>query len=110
MTKPKRTIGWMGMARGHRAKPLEWLGEKIIFLVSLTAILMIFLIFLFIGREAVPIIFGQINSAPSQSTIPVAQMDKLSLHAVDQTVEGANRIQDMLTQSAMQQPQRGRIQ
>ena len=31
----------MGIRRGHRAKPLEWVAEKAIFLVSLTAILLI---------------------------------------------------------------------
>src|SRR5947208_3497630 len=68
----------MGIRRGHRAKPLEWLMEKLIFIVSLTAILMVFLIFIFIGREALPIIFGRMNTALSQKTIPAAEMDKLS--------------------------------
>jgi hypothetical protein len=44
--KTKRSIGWMGLKRGHRARPLEWLAEKSIFAVSLSAIVMIFLIFL----------------------------------------------------------------
>src|SRR6266481_633278 len=74
----KRSIGWMGLRRGHRAKPLEWLAEKIILLVSLSAILMVFLIFIFIGREALPVFLGRMNSALSQTTIPVAQMDKMS--------------------------------
>jgi phosphate transport system permease protein len=68
----------MGLRRGHHAKPLEWLAEKVILLVSLSAILMVFLIFVFIGREAIPVAFGQMNSALSQTTIPVAQMDKMS--------------------------------
>src|ERR1051326_1282496 len=75
---PKRTVGWMGIRRGHRAKPLEWLAEKIILLVSLTAILMVFLIFIFIGREALPVIFGRTNTALTQKTIPPSEMDKLS--------------------------------
>jgi phosphate transport system permease protein len=75
---PKRTVGWMGIRRGHRAKPLEWLAEKIILLVSLTAILMVFLIFIFIGREALPVIFGRTNTALAQKTIPPSEMDKLS--------------------------------
>ena len=74
----KRSVGWMGLKRGHRAKPLEWLGEKIIFLVSLSAILMIFLIFVFIGREALPILTGTMNSALIQQVIPVADLDKLT--------------------------------
>ena len=68
----------MGLRRGHRAKPLEWIAEKIILLVSLTAILMIFLIFIFIGREALPVALGRMNTALTQKVIPVADMDKLS--------------------------------
>jgi phosphate transport system permease protein len=68
----------MGLKRGHRAKPLEWLAERVIFFVSLSAILMIFLIFVFIGREALPVVFGRMNSALTQTVIPVDQMDKLS--------------------------------
>jgi phosphate transport system permease protein len=73
-----RTVGWMGLHRGHRAHPLEWLAEKGIFLVSLLAILMIFLIFIFIGREALPVIIGRANPGAAQSAIPVSQMDQLS--------------------------------
>lgn len=74
----KRSIGWMGLQRGHRAKPLEWIAEKAIFLVSLSAILMVFLIFIFIGREALPVALGRTNSALVQKVIPVEQMDTLS--------------------------------
>ncbi|MBI3415358.1 MAG: phosphate ABC transporter permease subunit PstC [Verrucomicrobia bacterium] len=73
----KRTIGWMGIQRGHRARPFEWLMEKFIFLVSLSAILMVFLIFIFVAREALPIFFGQMNSAPVQPALPVEEMNKL---------------------------------
>jgi len=68
----------MGLHRGHKAKPLEWLAEKLILLVSLSAMLIVFLIFVFIGREALPVLFGQMNTALVQKTIPVDQMDKLS--------------------------------
>jgi phosphate transport system permease protein len=74
----KRTHGWMGTLRGHRAHPMEWIAEKLIFAVSLSAILMIFLIFLFIGREALPILFGRMNSAARQEVIPPDQIDKIS--------------------------------
>jgi phosphate transport system permease protein len=73
----KRSVGWMGLQRGHRARPLEWLAEKFIFLVSLSAILVVFLIFLFVAREALPIFLGQMDSALVQDAIPVEQMDKL---------------------------------
>src|SRR5262245_27491638 len=76
--KSQRSIGWMGLKRGHRARPLEWLAERTIFVVSLIAILMVFLIFVFIGKEALPVLLGRMNTALNQKTIPVEQMDKLS--------------------------------
>jgi phosphate transport system permease protein len=74
---PNRTVGWMGIHRGHRAHPFEWLAEKFIFVVSLTAIVMVFLIFLFVAREALPILLGRMNSSLVQTAFPVADMDKL---------------------------------
>lgn len=73
----KRSHGWMGIHRGHKARPLEWLAEKFIFLVSLSTILVVFLIFVFVAREALPIFLGQENSALIKKVIPVADMDKL---------------------------------
>ena len=67
----------MGIRRGHRANPVEWLAEKLIFLVSLTAILMVFLIFAFVTREALPLLTGEVSSAAVQPVIPVADMDKI---------------------------------
>jgi len=68
----------MGLQRGHRARPLEWLVEKMIFLVSLSAILVVFLIFLFVAREALPIFLGRMDSALVQEVVPLEQMDQLS--------------------------------
>src|SRR5687768_6683272 len=73
----RRTHGWMGIKRGHNAHPVEWIAEKFIALVSLSAILMIFLIFVFIGRESLPIFLGQMNSSPKQEVIPPEKMDSL---------------------------------
>ncbi len=73
----KRTLGWMGVRRGHRARPLEWLVEKLIFLVALSTILVVFLIFIFVAREAFPVAFGQMNSALVQEVIPPDQIDKI---------------------------------
>lgn len=67
----------MGVRRGHRAHPFEWLAEKFIFLVSLTTILMVFLIFAFVTREAFPLLIGKTNSAAVQPVIPVADMYKI---------------------------------
>ena len=73
----KRPQGWTGIRRGHRTHPFEWLAEKFIFFVSLTAILMVFLIFAFVTREALPLITGEMSSAAVQPVIPVADMDKI---------------------------------
>ena len=66
----------MGIHRGHQARPLEWLAEKFIFAVSLSTILVILLIFLFVAREALPVAFGRMNSALVQPVIPPADIDK----------------------------------
>ena len=76
--KSKAPHGWMGIHRGHKARPLEWLAEKFIFLVSLSTIAMVLLIFLFVAREALPVFFGQTDTALVQKTIPTAEMDKHS--------------------------------
>src|SRR5262249_18096155 len=83
---PRRSVGWMGLQRGHRARPLEWLLEKLIFLVSLSAILMVLLIFVFIGREALPVALGHVDSM-QREVIPVADMDKLSPQRLRQYLE-----------------------
>ena len=51
----KHTQGWMGIHRGHKARPLEWLAEKFILTVALSTILVVLLIFLFVAREALPV-------------------------------------------------------
>lgn len=68
----------MGLKRGHKARPAEWLAEKGIFIVSLSAIVMIFLIFLFVAREALPVALGKTNSSLVGKVIPPAEIDKLS--------------------------------
>lgn len=73
-----RTHGWMGIKRGHKANPVEWVAEKAIFGVSLSAIVMVFLIFAFVTREAVPVIMGWTNSAAAQPARPVGDMDKMT--------------------------------
>jgi phosphate transport system permease protein len=74
----KRTVGWMGLKRGHQARPVEWLAERGIFLVSLSAIVMIFLIFIFVAREALPVALGKTNSAQPGSAILPEQMETMS--------------------------------
>ena len=71
-----RPAGWMGIHRGHRAKPLEWLVEKFIFVVSLSTIAMVFLIFLFVAREALPVFLGETDTALIQKPILPDEVDK----------------------------------
>jgi phosphate transport system permease protein len=77
-TTTRRSIGWMGLKRGHKARPLEWVAERFIFLVSLSAIIVIFLIFLFVAREALPIFLGRMNSSLAGEVIPVEKMSTMS--------------------------------
>lgn len=75
----RRSADWMGLARGRKTKPSEWLFEKAIFLMSFTAIVIIFLIFLFVGREAWPIFAGRMDSSLArelQDIIPVEDLEK----------------------------------
>jgi phosphate transport system permease protein len=77
----------MGIHRGHEARPIEWLAEKFIFLVSLSAILMVLLIFLFVAREALPVLYGKTNTALVQPVIPTAEMDKHTPAELQQYLE-----------------------
>lgn len=61
----------MGMKRGHHARPLEWLAERAIFLISLSAIVTTLLIFIFIARESLPILLGRMDSSQATTVIPV---------------------------------------
>jgi phosphate transport system permease protein len=78
------TAGWLGVRRGHRARPGEWIAEHLIFAVSLSAIVMVFLIFLFVTREALPVFLGQANSAAQQPVIAPDQIDRLSPQQLQQ--------------------------
>src|ERR1022692_1281360 len=88
----RRTPGWMGIHRGHQARPLEWLAEKFIFLVSLSTILMVFLIFVFVAREALPVFLGQTDTALVSPVIPPAEMDKHSPAELQKYLELPTRV------------------
>jgi phosphate transport system permease protein len=49
-----------------------------IFLVSLSAIVVVFLIFAFVVREAAPLLLGRLNAVRPQEVIPVAEMSRRS--------------------------------
>ena len=82
-----KTTGWKGIQRGHRRAPGEWLAEKGIFLVSLSAIVLVFLIFAFVLREALPIFFGQMDSAVAQKVISPEDMGTLSKEELQKYLE-----------------------
>ncbi len=67
----------MGIHRGHRARPVERIAEWLIFGVSFSTIAIVFLIFIFVGKEALPVIFGKENSAAIKDVIPSADVDKI---------------------------------
>ena len=74
MISPDHT--WKSVFQGPRQRPLEWLAERMIFLVSLSAIIVVFLILAFVAREAAPILLGRINTVQGQKVITVAELDK----------------------------------
>ncbi len=67
----------MGLYRGHKAHPLEWAAEKLIFLTSLSAIVLVILIFVFVLRESLPIFLGRAQSSSVQAVIPPEEMGNL---------------------------------
>ena len=68
----------MGLKRGHHARPLEWIAEKVIFLVSMTAIVTTLLIFIFIAKESLPIFLQREDSSHPTTFIPVEDAAKHS--------------------------------
>ena len=72
----------------------EWFIERAIFLVSLSAILMIFLIFAFVGHEALPVILGRTNNARVHQTEDTAKF--LGMTAEEFKTYDAATIQTLL--------------
>ena len=54
----------------------EWIAERLIAAVALSTIGVVFLIFLFVARETLPLLLGRTNSALIQEVIPVSEMDR----------------------------------
>lgn len=74
----RRDSGWSSLRRTRRARPGEWLAEKGIFLVSLSAIVMIFLIFVFVAREALPVALGLTDNSKAGHARPVGDLEKMT--------------------------------
>ena len=73
-----QSAGWEGLKRGNKSRLGEWIAERLIFFVSLSAIVMVFLIFLFVAREALPVALGRTDSSFATKAILPEQMDKMS--------------------------------
>ena len=69
---------WLTVRRGQQRRPLEWVIEKLIFCVALSAIIVVLLIFVFVGKESIPIMFGRTTSAAVQDIIRVEDFDTTS--------------------------------
>lgn len=76
-TTPKDTAAlWQRVRRGQQRRPVEWAIEKLIYGVALSAIVVVLLIFVFVGKEAIPIAFGKTNSAALKDVIALEDFDK----------------------------------
>ncbi len=69
------SAGWSGIRRRRTTRALEWAAEQTIRFISLSTVAVILLIFVFVGREAVPVILGHTDSALVQDVIPPSQLD-----------------------------------
>lgn len=67
---------WKRVRRGQQRRPVEWAIEKLIRGVALSAIVVVLLIFMFVGKEALPIAFGKTNSAALKDVIALEDFDK----------------------------------
>jgi len=91
-----RRTEWQRLATSYKRRPLEWLVERGIFVVSLSAILMIFLIFIFVGNEAWPIVVGKANSSKVFTPIPVAEMSRHSPKELQEYLGVSKQVWDSL--------------
>ena len=78
---------WRSLDRAHAPRLWEQMAEKAILLISLTTILFVLLIFLFIGRESLPIIL-QTSKAPFPGeSIPVSDLDSTPPETIQRYLE-----------------------
>ncbi|MCS1409707.1 MAG: Phosphate transport system permease protein PstC 1 [Verrucomicrobia subdivision 3 bacterium] len=79
MNQPNSTGDWNSLTRKRQIQPADWIAEKNIFAVSLSPIIVVFLIFLFITREALPILVGTAKDQMTvEEPIPVDQIDNMA--------------------------------
>ena len=68
---------WNGLIRERRTRPIQRAVEAGIFFVALSAIVMVFLIFVFVAREALPVFLGQTDSSAATTVIAPDRLDSL---------------------------------
>lgn len=66
---------WQSLPKGGKLSLWERLIEKSIFLISLTTILFVLLIFVFIARESLPIFLGTLENRTAFDPIPVSALE-----------------------------------
>jgi phosphate transport system permease protein len=71
-----------GQLRRRRIRWGEWLAEKGILLVAFSAVLSVFLIFVFVVREALPLATGRVSTAASSEVIAPDQLDRVPAERV----------------------------
>ncbi len=89
--KPIASAAWEDIRKGRQRRPLEWLAERFIFLVSLSAIVTVFLIFAFVGKKAWPVAVGKADSSRDLKVIPVEDMDKYTPRQLQDYLELTRR-------------------
>lgn len=86
-TGETRASDWGESLHQHRARPVQRAVEIGIFLVALSAIVMVFLIFVFVAREALPVFLGKTNSAAAGEVIAPDRLDSLTPAQVREYLE-----------------------
>lgn len=77
-----RSRCWAEIGRGRKSRPFEWLSECGIRVVSFSTIALVFLIFIFVGREAWPILVGKVSSAAVRDFLPADSLPSHSVSAI----------------------------
>ena len=98
--KPVVSASWEDIRKGRQRRPLEWVAERCIFLVSLSAIVTVFLIFAFVGKKAWPVAVGKTDSSRELKVIPVEDMDKYTPAQLREYLELSSRQWDELDAEA----------
>ena len=87
MKRRDDNANWRSLDRSQAPRLWERVAEKAIFLISLTTILFVLLIFLFIGRESLPIILETSKAPFAGESIPVSNLDSTPPETIQRYLE-----------------------